>query len=79
MKESQVIKGWIEEGKIIGMVEAGRDSLLKVLRARFPDPVPESVRAAIEEANDPTTLDRWFHLSLRANSLAEFCAAMPVK
>jgi hypothetical protein len=79
MKESQVIKGWMKEGELIGVLKTGRANLLMVLGARFPDPVPESVRVAIEEANDPTTLDRWFHLSLTANSLAEFCAAMPVE
>jgi hypothetical protein len=79
MKESQVIKGWIEKGKMIGIVEARRANVLTVLRARFPDPVPESVRVAIQEANDPTTLERWFHVALTANSLDEFFAAMPVK
>lgn len=78
MKESVVITGWINEGKQVGIVEKARAVLLKVLRVRFQDPVPESVRVAIEGTNDPATLDRWFDAALTANTLAEFRAAMPL-
>jgi hypothetical protein len=78
MKESQVIKGWMDEGELVGTVKTRRADLLKVLRARFQAPVPESVRVAIEGTNDPTTLDRWLDAALATNSLAEFRAAMPL-
>jgi hypothetical protein len=78
MKESQVIKGWMDEGKVIGLVEARRADLLEVIRVRLQDPVPESVRVAVEGTNDPVTLDRWFKAALRSNTLAEFRAAMPL-
>jgi hypothetical protein len=79
MKESQVIKGWMNEGELIGTVKTRRIVLLDVLRIRFQDPVPESVRVAIEGTNDPTTLERWFQTAMTANSLAEFRAAMPLE
>src|SRR5262245_35047022 len=79
MKESQVIKGWMDEGKVIGVVEARRAALLDVIRIQLQDPVPESVRVAIEGTNDPITLDRWLKAALTANTLAEFRAAMPLE
>jgi hypothetical protein len=78
MKESQVIKGWMDEGKVIGLVEARRADLLEVIRVQLQDPVPESVRVAVEGTNDPGTLERWFKAALTANTLAEFRAAMPL-
>jgi hypothetical protein len=79
MLESQGINGWIERGRIQGMVDAGRENLLKVLRAYLPEPVPEPVRLAIESTNDPDTLTRWFAAALRAKTWAEFRAAMPIE
>lgn len=78
MRESQVIKGWMDEGKQIGVVETQRAFLLETLRARFQDPLSETVRVAIDGTNDPATLERWFKAALRANTLAEFRAAMPL-
>jgi hypothetical protein len=79
MLESQVINGWMERGRIQGMVNAGRANLLKVLRAYLPEPVPESVRLAIEGTNDPDTLDRWLDAALEVQNWAEFRAAMPIE
>jgi hypothetical protein len=76
MQESQVILGWINRGVQKGAVEARRADLLKVVRARLQDPVPENVRLAVEGTNDPDTLDRWFDAALSAGTLQEFLAAM---
>jgi hypothetical protein len=79
MRESQIVLGWVNEGKIKGAVEKGRAYVLEVLRLRFQDPVPEAIRLAVEGTNDPDTLDRWFHVALTATSLAKFRAAMKKK
>jgi hypothetical protein len=63
---------------MIGLIEARRADLLEVIRVRLQDPVPESVRVAIEGTNDPVTLERWFKAALAMNTLAEFRAAMPL-
>ncbi len=76
MQESQRILDWIDRGKQIGVVEARRADLLKVLRARFPDPVPGTVRWAIELTKDSRTLERWFDTALTAQTLAEFTATI---
>jgi hypothetical protein len=76
MKESQYIKGWLNEGKAQGVVEARRAALLKVLRAKLADPVPEEVSLAVEGTNDPDTLDRWLDAALQTGTWAEFRAVM---
>jgi hypothetical protein len=76
MKESQYIRGWLNEGERRGAVEAHRTDLLKLLRARLHDPVPEEIRLAVEGTNDPATLDRWFDVALQADTWATFRAAM---
>jgi len=76
MKESQYIKGWLNQGKVQGVVERGRSDLLKLLRAKLHDPVPEEVRLAIEGTNDPGTLDRWYDAALQAGTWPDFRAAM---
>jgi hypothetical protein len=76
MKESQYIKGWLSEGESKGVVEARRADLLKVLRAKMAEPVPDEVRLAVEGTNDPDTLDRWLDAALRAGTWTEFRDAM---
>jgi hypothetical protein len=76
VQESQVILSWMDRGKQRGSAEAWRDALLKLMRSRFQDPVPEAIRLAVEGTNDPDTLGRWFDIALAAPTLAEFQAAM---
>jgi hypothetical protein len=79
MLESQVINGWINRGVIKGTLEAQRAALLRVLRVRLHDPVPEPVRLAIEGTNDPDILGRWLDAASLAQTWAEFRAAMPIE
>jgi hypothetical protein len=76
MKESQYIRGWLNEGKKEGLVEARRAALLKLVRAKLRDPVPEEVSLAVEGTNDPDTLDRWFDAALQAANWADFRAVL---
>jgi len=76
IQESQYIKGWLNEGEQKGLVKARRTDLLKLLRAKLRDPVPEEVSLAVEGTNDPDTLDRWFDAALQAGTWADFRAAM---
>jgi len=75
MQESQVILGWINRGKQRGIVETTRANLLELVRLRLQDPVPETIRLAIEGTNDENTLNRWFRAAATANSLADLSAA----
>lgn len=75
MRESQYIKRWESVGEERGVVATRREVLMKVL-GRLEDPVPESVRLAIEGTNDPATLARWFDVALDAGSMADFRKAM---
>jgi hypothetical protein len=76
MKESTIIQGWINRGHEQGAVEARRALLLKLIRAKLRDPVPEAVRLAIEGTNDSNVLDRWYDAALTAGNLQEFYAVM---
>jgi len=76
MQESQYIKGWLKEGELRGEIKASRAALLKLLRAKLHDPVPEEVRLAIEGTNDPGTLDRWYDAALQAGTWPDFRTAM---
>jgi hypothetical protein len=76
MKESQYIKGWLNEGELRGTVKRGREDLLAVLSERIPDPIPEEVRLAVEGTNDLDTLGRWLRAAARCNSWGDFQAAM---
>ena len=76
MKESQYIRGWLNEGKMEGAVKRGRKDLLKLLRGKLRDPVPDEVSLAVEGTNDLDTLDRWFDAALQAGTWADFRAAM---
>jgi hypothetical protein len=79
MRESQIVLGWKNEGKLEGIVEARRANVLTVLRLRFQDPVPESIRLKVERANDPDILARWLQAAVTTTSLAKFRAAMRKK
>jgi hypothetical protein len=76
MLESQTIRGWKREGELKGNIERARAYLLELIRGRFQDPVPEPVRLAVEGTNDLDSLDRWFKVAVRADSLAAFLTAM---
>ena len=58
MRESTLINSWIREGEERGELNARRALLLK--RARhLEDPVPESIRLAIEGTTDLEKLEQW--------------------
>lgn len=79
MSESQYIKTFVLRGREEGVVIARRSDLLKAVRLRLQDPVPEPIRLAVEGTNDPDTLDRWFEVAITAGSLAELRSAMKVE
>jgi hypothetical protein len=79
MLESQVINGWINRGRISGILEARRADVLRILSLRLHGPVPEPIRLAVEGTNDPDTLARWLDAASQAQTWAEFRAAMPIK
>jgi hypothetical protein len=53
-----------------------RADLLRVLRARFPSPVPADLAAAIAELNDLDQLTLWLDAAATAASLDAFRAAV---
>jgi hypothetical protein len=76
VRESQIILGWKREGRQEGEVEKARTYLLRLIQAKFENPVSETLRLAIEGTNDLDTLDRWFDAALSLNTLPEFRSAM---
>lgn len=76
MKESQYIRGWLNEGEATGRVKMGQENVLAALEVKLSDPVPEDIRLAVAGTNDPDTLRRWLLAAVRASSWTEFRAAM---
>lgn len=76
MIESQLILGWLKQGKEEGRVETSRADLQEVIRARLHDPIPEDLFLAIEGSNDLAILNRWFKLALRVNDIGELRQVM---
>jgi hypothetical protein len=72
VRESQVVNGWIQAGKQEGILHTKRENLLRLVRIRLADPVPEKIRLAVEGTNDLNTLGRWFELAATAASLEQF-------
>jgi hypothetical protein len=67
MIQSQVVTGWMNQGKLEGKAEA----ILRLLKLRFQS-VPAEVENGIRAATDLTTLERWFDLAYSAADLAAF-------
>ncbi len=76
MKESQVINGWMREGERKGELRQAREILLRGLRGKMSDPVPEDVRVVIEGTYDLDALNCWFDVVMQTNSLEQFRAAI---
>jgi hypothetical protein len=76
MQESQVINGWIRTGEVKGELNKARGDVLRLVRRRLADPVPEDIRLAIEGTNDLDVLTRWFDAATDAETLDKFRAAM---
>lgn len=76
MKEPQIVLKVKREGIVEGQIQTSRAAVLETLRKRFLNPVPESLRLAVEGTNDPQLLWRWFQLALDAPSIGEFAATI---
>src|SRR5262249_53947843 len=73
--ESQVIRGWMEEGAARATLATRRQVLLQVLRVRFQAEAPEDVKRAVEGTTDLEILSRWFDAAVTAASLDDFRAS----
>jgi|SRR5947209_369482 len=76
MKESQYIRGWLDEGELRGLIKARREDLLMILTERIAASVPEDTRLAVERTNDRDILQKGIRAAARSNSWAGFHAAM---
>lgn len=76
--ESQYIKKWELRGEERGELRRMRADLLKCVKLRLADPVPEAIRAAIEGTNDLEALERWYGDALVASDIAALRKAMRV-
>jgi hypothetical protein len=75
-RESQTVLNVQKRGAAKAEVETLRATTLEVVEVRLANPVPESIRLAIEGTNDPQTLRRWHRLALTVASVKELGAAM---
>ncbi len=78
MRESQLINSWIREGKDLGRLELARDVLLTFVR-RLEDPVPESIRLAIEGTTDLDKLKHWLDAAIAARTIADLRQQMQLE
>ena len=73
-KETWVAEGRAEgmaEGLAIGMLEARRSDVLKIMRLRFPE-APYDVTSMIRGMNDLDQLTRWLESAIVATTLDMF-------
>ncbi len=66
-RESQYIKGWMKEGGDIAELRTKRAAVLKIIQ-RLANPVPESIRLAVEGTTDLDKLECWLDAALDAVS-----------
>ena len=76
MRESEYINRWRNEGIDLGVLRTRREDLLDAVKLRLEDPVPETIRLAIQGTNDLDTLIRWYRAALTLDSIADFRKAM---
>jgi hypothetical protein len=76
--ESQVVNGWIAEGRAEGRAEERRGALVLVLEERF-GPLPSDLSTALAACTDLSRLQNWTRLALRAVDLAAFRAAAGIQ
>jgi hypothetical protein len=78
VQESPIVNEWIAQGRSQGVVAAGRDRLLRLVRAKFPGQVFPEVSSAIEAQADADELSRWYDLALAASSLEQLRSALGI-
>jgi hypothetical protein len=76
MTESKVVNQWIEEALKQGRLEGARESILRVLRRRFPAALTEDVLGAINAQPSLDMLHGWLDGALAAFSAEEFLALL---
>jgi len=69
VQESEVIRGWRQEGSLT----TARAAVVNVLQTRFPGvPLPEGVRSALEKNADARQLSDWLRQAVLTASPADF-------
>jgi hypothetical protein len=68
MWQSQVIKGWKDEGRQEGALARQRSNLLKLVRSRLSGALPPGLAQQIEQERELATLERWFDQALAAGT-----------
>ena len=70
--QAEAEKRGLARGKAEGKAEAKVDALLRVLRKRAPDALPQDVERTVRATSDIDQLDRWLDAAAGVSSLAEF-------
>ena len=76
MLESQLILGWMKQGEDRGLVKKARADVLRIIAARFQNPVPEDLMLAIEGTNDESILEAWLVEAATTASIANLLKTM---
>jgi hypothetical protein len=79
MRESQYIKSWERVGEERAELRTQRASLLRLIRVRVQDPVPDAIKLAIEGTNDLSKLESWFDAAALVGSIAELRKEMKIE
>jgi hypothetical protein len=72
MTESQVVNEWINQGEL----KNARQSVLRVLKKKFPGQVTEEVSQLILQQDSMDLLNDWLDAAATASSIAEFLAVL---
>jgi hypothetical protein len=74
--QSRQVLEWQEMAAAKTRLATRRESLLRVLRLRFPVALPQDLQTAIQETTDLDKLDLWFDAAVLAPSLDAFRVAV---
>jgi hypothetical protein len=72
MNESPIVAAWRAEGRAEGAIEGRREDILRILRVKFPDEVPDDLVAAVEAQADLDVLARCLDALVTSSSLREY-------
>ncbi|MGL4549683.1 MAG: hypothetical protein ACRC33_00740 [Gemmataceae bacterium] len=78
-RKSVTIEGWKREGRDEGRLIEKRADILRVAQARLNQPVPDSIRDAVEGSNDLGVLDEWLTAAALSDTVAELRRRMQFK
>jgi len=76
MTESMVVNRWIERAQAKTELKERRSFILRMLRHRFGDAIPEDVQETIDTQPSSEMLFQWIDAAMSVGSLQDFIAIL---